>query len=284
MPQTVTNGYFIYVPHHIIIYILEAGRCGMKLKTIGAGVAKSLIFCGLAAVLASSIYMSIQTIVSADYGEGGTVRDTEPQKASEAEKSTKENTSGASSPEESGYVALTFDDGPHPVYTKMLLDGLAERQIKATFFVIGSNIPGNEDLILRMYQEGHLIGNHTYDHVKICDLSGADACAQLEKTSALVREITGEDTEFIRPPFGAWNKSMECSFTMLPVLWDVDPLDWTTKNTSLVVQRVLDDVENGDIILLHDCYKSSVDAALQIVDTMQSQGYEFVTVDEMILE
>lgn len=181
-------------------------------------------------------------------------------------------------------AALTFDDGPHPVYTKMLLDGLAERGVHATFFVIGKNIPGNEELIARMQQEGHLIGNHTYDHVKICDLSGAEACAQVEKTSALVREITGEDTEFVRPPFGAWNKSMECSFRMIPVLWDVDPLDWMTKNKALVEERVLSEVENGDIILLHDYYESSVEAALELVDTMQAQGYEFVTVDELILE
>lgn len=181
-------------------------------------------------------------------------------------------------------VALTFDDGPHPVYTKKLLDGLASRQIPATFFVVGKNISGNEELIERMHAEGHLIGNHTYDHVKICDMSGADACEQVEKTSAQIKEITGENTEFVRPPFGAWNKEMECSFTMIPVLWDVDPLDWTTKNTDLVVERVLKNTQNGDIILLHDCYGSSVEAAFQIVDELKLQGYEFVTVDKLILE
>ena len=99
-------------------------------------------------------------------------------------------------------IAITFDDGPHPSYTKQLLDGLAKRQVHATFFVIGRNIPGNEALIARMEQEGHLIGNHTYDHVKISNLSAEDACEQVEKTSALVRGITGHDTEFIRPPCG----------------------------------------------------------------------------------
>lgn len=123
-------------------------------------------------------------------------------------------------------IALTFDDGPHPKYTKLLLDGLAQRGVVATFFVVGKNIPSNEALISRMEQEGHLIGNHTYDHVKISDLSAEQACEQVERTSALVREITGKDTEFIRPPFGAWNKGMECSFTMIPVLWSIDPLDW----------------------------------------------------------
>lgn len=186
--------------------------------------------------------------------------------------------------EEYRQVALTFDDGPHPVYTEELLDGLAERNVKATFFVVGKNIPGNEDLIARMEEEGHLIGNHTYDHAKICDMSGTDACEQVEKTSSLVKEITGKNTEFVRPPFGAWNKDMECSFVMIPVLWDVDSLDWTTRNTSEIVQRVLKDVEAGDIILMHDYYASSVEAALQIADELLAQGYEFVTADELILE
>ncbi|MCD7832846.1 MAG: polysaccharide deacetylase family protein [Lachnospiraceae bacterium] len=186
--------------------------------------------------------------------------------------------------DETRRVALTFDDGPHPVYTVKLLDGLAERGVQATFFVIGENIPGNEEIIARMDQEGHLIGNHTYDHVKITDLSVEDACEQVEKTSALVKEITGKDTEYVRPPFGSWRKDLECSFEMIPVLWDVDPLDWTTCNVSDVVRRVLEAVEPDDIILLHDYYESSVDAALLIVDALTEQGYVFVTVDELILE
>ena len=191
---------------------------------------------------------------------------------------------GTAAPEVQKRIALTFDDGPHRVYTKKLLDGLAQRGVRVTFFVIGKNIPGNEELIARMQQEGHLIGNHTYDHVKISDLQTDEACEQVERTSALVREITGEDTEFVRPPFGAWNRSMECSFRMIPVLWDVDPLDWTTKNKALIEERVLKDVKNGAIILLHDFYDSSVEAALELVDRLSKQGYTFVTVDELILE
>ena len=131
-------------------------------------------------------------------------------------------------------VALTFDDGPHPVYTPQLLDGLNERGVHATFFVVGKNILGNEALLKRMETEGHLIGNHTYSHVKLSELDIARACAEVEKTNALICEVTGKEPEFIRPPFGEWKKAMECSFEMIPVLWDVDPLDWTTKNTALV--------------------------------------------------
>lgn len=181
-------------------------------------------------------------------------------------------------------IALTFDDGPHPVYTPELLDGLKERDVKATFFVVGKNIEGNEDIIKRMDEEGHLIGNHTYDHVKITDMTPEQACAQLTKTSELVEEITGKKTEFIRPPFGAWDKTLDCGFAMFPVLWSIDPLDWTTKNTDTVVERVLDKAEENSIILLHDYYSSSIEAALRIVDALQERGYEFVTVDKMILE
>lgn len=181
-------------------------------------------------------------------------------------------------------VALTFDDGPHPVYTPQLLDGLKERGVHATFFVMGENIPGNEEILKRMDAEGHLIGNHTYSHVKLSELDTARACAEVEKTNALICEVTGKEPEFIRPPFGEWKKTMECSLEMIPVLWDVDPLDWTTKNMALVVERVLKDTKPGDIILLHDYYQSSVDAALEIVDALMERGYKFVTVDELILE
>ena len=181
-------------------------------------------------------------------------------------------------------IALTFDDGPHPVYTPKLLDGLKERNVKATFFVVGKNIEGREDIIKRMDEEGHLIGNHTYDHVKITGLPVEEACAQITKTSELVKEITGKNTEFVRPPFGAWDKKLECGFEMFPVLWSIDPLDWTTKNVDAVVQKVLSRAEENSIILLHDYYDSSVEAALKIVDALLERGFEFVTVDELVLE
>lgn len=181
-------------------------------------------------------------------------------------------------------VALTFDDGPHSVYTEQLLDGLKERGVKATFFLIGKSIAGKEDLVKRMDEEGHLIGNHTYDHVKLTSLSDKDACLQLTKTSEAVKAITGKDTEYVRPPFGEWNSQLECGIAMFPVLWSVDPLDWTTENVDRVVEKVVTNIEENDIILLHDIFESSVEAALQIVDILQEEGYEFVTVDELILE
>lgn len=181
-------------------------------------------------------------------------------------------------------VALTFDDGPNSEHTKTLLDGLKKRGVKASFFLMGKNIEGNEDLVKRMHDEGHLIGNHTFDHVQLNKLSDAQACDQITKTSNRIYEITGEYTTFIRPPFGEWKKDLDCVVTMIPVLWDIDPLDWKTDNVDQVVSRVEKDVEDGDIILLHDNYASSVEAALRIVDDLSKQGYRFVTAEELLFD
>lgn len=181
-------------------------------------------------------------------------------------------------------VALTFDDGPHPYYTEMLLDGLKERGVKATFFLIGKSIDGNEDIVKRMYEEGHLIGNHTYNHVELNKESIIEQCEEITKANNKIFEITGYTPEFMRPPFGAWDKRKECDVEMIPILWSIDPLDWKDQNTNLVVQRILSKVKDGSIILLHDVYKTSVEAALIVVDKLQAEGYEFVTADELILD
>lgn len=157
-------------------------------------------------------------------------------------------------------------------------------RIHATFFLIGSNIPGNEELVKRMEEEGHLIGNHTYSHVKMDSMDILADQEELEKTNSLVKAITGKNTEYIRPPFGAWNKEMEHAMDVFSVLWDVDTLDWTTCNVQEIVKRGVQDTKDGDIILMHDCYESSVEAALEIADILTAQGYEFVTADEMILD
>ena len=181
-------------------------------------------------------------------------------------------------------IALTFDDGPHPLYTPLLLEGLRERGVKASFFLIGKNIEGNEEIVKQMAEQGHIVGNHTYNHVKVNDLPPQQACEEMKKTSDLVKEITGETTCYIRPQFGEWDEKLDCGIDMISVMWTVDPLDWTTQNVSQVVNKVVTEAEEDDIILLHDCYASSVEAAFQIIDQLQAEGFEFVTVDELILE
>lgn len=181
-------------------------------------------------------------------------------------------------------IALTFDDGPRPHTTGELLDGLKERNVKATFFMIGKYAKENSQLVKRVKEEGHVIGNHTYSHVDITQLSDADAAKELGEMDDVIYSVTGEHVRFVRPPFGAWQKELEEKMDVLPVMWTVDPLDWTTENVDEIVNKVVTEVEENDIILLHDCYKSSVEAALRIVDLLLAEGYEFVTVDELIID
>lgn len=181
-------------------------------------------------------------------------------------------------------IAITFDDGPSSRYTGRLLDGLKERSVKASFFLIGENAEENPVLVERIYKEGHLIGNHTYSHVQITHLSEKEAANEIERTDQVISAITGEHVAYMRPPFGAWQRELEIKMEVLPVLWSVDPLDWTTENVDEIVSKVVTEVEEGDIILLHDCYASSVEAALRIVDILQKEGYEFVTVDRLLID
>lgn len=189
----------------------------------------------------------------------------------------------ASVKKESPKIAITFDDGPSEVWTPKLLDGLKERGVKGTFFLIGQNVEKCPEVVKRLSEEGHLIGNHTYHHVEITKLSGEEAEREILDTNEAVFRITGKEVFYMRPPFGAWQRDLELEMPVLPVMWTVDPLDWTTENTDEIVNKVVTETEENDIILLHDCYKSSVEAALRIIDILQKEGFEFVTVDELIM-
>ena len=155
--------------------------------------------------------------------------------------------------------------------------------MKATFFLIGENADKNPEIVKRMAEEGHLIGNHTYHHVELIKVSENEARLELADTSAVIVRITGKEPEYMRPPFGTWQRKLEQDIQMLPVLWTIDPLDWTTENQDEIVNKVVTEAEENDIILLHDCYKSSVEAGLRIVDILQEEGFVFVTVDELLL-
>lgn len=191
--------------------------------------------------------------------------------------------SASATPVEAPKIALTFDDGPSTAWTPALLDGLKERGVKATFFLIGENADKNPEIVKRMAEEGHLIGNHTYHHVELTKVSENEARLELADTSAVIARITGKEPEYMRPPFGAWQRKLEQEIQMLPVLWTIDPLDWTTENQDEIVNKVVTEAEENDIILLHDCYKSSVEAGLRIIDILQEEGFVFVTVDELLL-
>lgn len=183
-------------------------------------------------------------------------------------------------------VALTFDDGPNASSTPILLDGLKERKVRATFFLIGENVEKdeNEKIVKRMYEEGHLIGNHTYTHCNLSKLETGEAKKELEQTDTVIEKITGKQPVFVRSPYGELPVDSEQDLNRIYIGWTVDPLDWMTENTGAVVKTVVEEINPGDVILLHDCYPSSVQAAIRIVDLLQGKGYEFVTVDHLIMD
>lgn len=234
---------------------------------LGAFILMMIIFCGTG------------------FGEGAEENtDTDQYVYNIQEKNIKHAAKIGTETQEKKQVAITFDDGPDPVCTPELLDGLKERNVKATFFLLGKQAEQYPDIVKRMYEEGHVVGCHSYEHVDLSKLSEADACAQIRQTCDLIYEITGERPAFVRPPYGAWLSCLDEDFCMIPVLWDVDPLDWATADARLVTNRVLENVEEYDIILMHDASESSVEAALRVIDVLQGDGYEFVTVDELILK
>lgn len=181
-------------------------------------------------------------------------------------------------------VALTFDDGPHPYYTEQLLDGLKERGVHVTFFVTGEHVELHPDIIKRMHDEGHLIGNHTYSHIQLTKSNREKFKEELVKTSKVIQEITGDEVIYVRPPYGTWDKKFEEELNMIPVLWTVDTLDWCSKSASGIVNKIITKVDDNDIILMHDYYDTSVTAALQAIDRLLEEGYEFVTVDEILFD
>lgn len=181
-------------------------------------------------------------------------------------------------------IAITFDDGPHPYYTPQLLDGLKERGVTATFFLTGEGAEQNPEIVRRMYEEGHLIGNHTYSHLQLNESNGECFKQELIRTNEILAEITGEEVQYVRPPYGSWNRQFEKELNMIPVLWTIDPLDWCSNNAACIAQKVCAKAEENAIILMHDQYKTSVTAALEIIDTLTAQGYEFVTVEEILFD
>ena len=181
-------------------------------------------------------------------------------------------------------IALTFDDGPHKDCTPELLDGLKERGVHATFFLMGESIAGNEDLVRRMKAEGHLIGNHSYRHIQLTKEGEEAVCQAVEQTEEIIKDITGDRPQYLRPPYGDWNENLECRLDLTTVFWTVDSLDWKLKDAGRIVSRVENHVKAGDIILMHDIFPTSVEAALRLIDRLQAKGYTFVTVDELLID
>ena len=179
-------------------------------------------------------------------------------------------------------VALTFDDGPNPATTNQALDTLSKYGIKATFFVLGKNVSGNEEILKRMKSDGHVIGNHSWSHPVLSKLSLDEAKKQITDTEDALAKVLGSSSKLMRPPYGAITDDIRNSLDLSFIMWDVDSLDWKSKNEASILTEIQRQVKNGSIILMHDIHVETVNALPKVIDYLKEQGYEFVTVPEML--
>lgn len=184
--------------------------------------------------------------------------------------------------EEAKYVALTFDDGPSGRFTRRLLEGLEARQVHATFLLCGYRLKIYPQLAQRICDAGHEIGLHGYSHTDMATLSQKDLLREIQDTRALLPKNC--EAVFLRPPGGSSTPLLEqvaAAENLALLLWSVDPRDWAVHDAAAVEAAVISQVQDGDIILLHDLSDSSVDAALAIIDRLQKENFQFVTVSQL---
>ena len=180
------------------------------------------------------------------------------------------------------YIALTFDDGPSGRFTRRLLDGLQERDAKATFFLCGYRIQDYPNETQRIFDEGHEIAVHGYSHNNMQTMSRRDIAQEIVDTRALFP--AGCKPVWLRPPGGCCSDGVRqvAEAKNLAILtWSLDPKDWNCDSAAEITRRVVSQAQDGDVVLLHDMSDSSVDAALAIIDQLQKRGFEFVTVSEL---
>lgn len=178
-------------------------------------------------------------------------------------------------------IALTFDDGPSN-NTKYFIKELQKRDALVTFFVVGNRVKKYEDVLKEAYLMGNQIGSHTYSHKNLLYLNEEEITKEIEKTNEAIYNVIGTKPTIIRVPYGNINKKIRSISNMNHILWNVDTLDWKYKNSNRVYKEIIKHAEDGNIILLHDIFKTSVNGVLKAIDELKKQGYEFVTIDEMI--
>ena len=189
-------------------------------------------------------------------------------------------------------IALTFDDGPDPRFSNDVLDVLKQYNVPATFFVLGSKAVANPEIVKRMQNEGHVIGNHTYAHPNLVEEADLETLErEVTRTEDALNEIIGYRTKLFRPPFGfLYNELVEKLGNMnyYVIAWSVDSLDWQEDPPEVITSKVVDNIHPGAIILMHDGAESSGDrtntilSLQQIIPILQEQGYEFVTVPDLL--
>lgn len=177
-------------------------------------------------------------------------------------------------------VALTFDDGPSK-YTSKIIDLLNEYNCHATFFVIGNKASVNQETLSKIIDNGNEIANHTYTHPWLTHLNVNNIAEEIEKTNKIIYSITGIKPKLFRPSYGDINQNTRRKINMQIVMWTNDSNDWKYKNYKTIASRVIKNIKNNDIILMHDTYERSYKALKIIIPKLQNQGYNFVTFSDL---
>ncbi len=177
-------------------------------------------------------------------------------------------------------VALTFDDGPNK-NTLSILDTLKDNHASATFFMVGTNVNNFKDTVKRISDEGHELGSHSYSHKSLLHVKNEELEKEVNEVSRIVKNITGVDIKLLRPPYGSINGEVKDKYPYSYIMWSVDPEDWKYKDASIVREHVLDKVEDGDIILLHDIHYTTAESLKLILPELYIRGYQVVSVSKL---
>lgn len=178
-------------------------------------------------------------------------------------------------------IALTFDDGPNKKTTIPILDTLKEYNGAATFFILGNRVSHNVDIVKRMLEEGSEIGNHSYNHKELTKISCEELTEQIINTQNDVVDSTGIEPKLMRPTYGSYDDNLKSKVGMPLILWSIDTLDWKSRDSKKVANHVLENVKDGDIILMHDIYDFTAEAVKSLVPELIDMGYQLVTVSEL---
>ncbi|WP_098743169.1 polysaccharide deacetylase family protein [Paenibacillus sp. EZ-K15] len=178
-------------------------------------------------------------------------------------------------------VALTFDDGPHPKNTLKILDLLEKYDAKATFFMLGNRVDFYPEIVKEVADEGHELGNHTWNHKDLTTLSKVEGIKEVERTNQAIKSAAGRESTAFRPPYGAVNKQVQSAISSPTVFWTIDTLDWKSRNPAAILNIVLENVRDGSIILMHDIHATTAEAVEPILKYLKKEGYEFVKVSEL---